>query len=190
IRCPSRVPGLILTSNGSVRSTVPSPWQVGQEEMFFPVPWQRGHCTLNFIRPPVCSIVPLPWHCGHVPVASTNPFPLHVAQVSRCAMLSFITPPRIAVQNGTLTWYSRSVPGSGPSSAATPAPPRSKILEKISRKPPPPAELAEVFLPRPPPSNRSEKSNPPKSKCTPPAPAEPVAPCCPPGNPPGAPPCR
>ena len=47
---------------------------------------------------------------------SMKPWPWQVAQASRRAMLSFITPPRIAVQNGTLTWYSRSLPGSGPSS--------------------------------------------------------------------------
>ena len=151
-------------------------------EMFFPVPWHRGHCTLNFIRPPVCSMVPLPWHCGQVPGASTNPDPWHVPQVSRRAMFRLHHAPRIAVQNGTLTWYSRSEPGSGASCAA--APPRSNMLEKMSRNPPPPP-AEELFFPRPPPSNRSEKSNPPKSKWTPPAPAEPGPEGCPPGYPPG-----
>ena len=47
-------------------------------------------------------------------------------------MFRRITPPRIAVQKGTLTWYSRSDPGSGPSCTAPPRPP--KIPEKISRK--------------------------------------------------------
>src|SRR5580704_6109070 len=164
MRCPSRVPALIRISSGSVRSIVPSPWHTGQVEIFLPVPWQRGHVTLNFIRPPVCSIVPLPWHCGHCPGASMKPLPWQFPQTSRRVILSFITPPRIAVQNGTLTWYSRSLPGSGPSSTGSPRPPPVKMLEKISLNPPPlplPPELL-----RPPeraPSNKSEKSNPPKS---------------------------
>src|SRR5712675_3100233 len=180
------------TSSGSVRGTVPSPWHVGQTDTFFPVPWHRGHCTLNFMRPPVCEIWPVPLHCGHLPGASRTPCPLQLAQTSWREILRRITPPRIAVQKGTLTWYSRSVPGSGPpSSVAAPRPPPVKILEKISRKPPP---LPEALRPPPrPPSNMSEKSNPPKSKWTPPAPADP-APCAPenPSKPPapGCPPPR
>src|SRR5271155_5720716 len=181
IRCPSRVPPLIRISRGSVRSILPSPWHTGHVEVFLPVPWHRGHVTLNFIRPPDCSIVPLPWHCGHSPGASINPLPWQFPQTSRRAIFSFITPPRIAVQNGTLTWYSRSLPASGPSSTASPRPPPLKMLEKISRNPPeevdPPVDFRPAPPPRPP-SNRSEKSNPPKSTF-------PAAPGCrPPEKPP------
>ena len=70
------------------------------------------------------------------------PLPWQFPQTSRRAIFSFITPPRIAVQNGTLTWYSRSLPGSGPSSAASPRPPPVKMLEKISRNPPLPHSIS------------------------------------------------
>src|SRR4029079_818574 len=141
IRWPSRVPPLILTSSGWTRSTLPSPWHTGHVEIFFPVPWQRGHCTLNFMRPPVCSIVPLPLHCGHLPGASIYPCPRQLLHASRRVMFSCITPPRIAVQNGTLTSYSRSFPGSGPSSACALLPPPLNIDPKMSRNPPPPLPL-------------------------------------------------
>ena len=48
-------------------------------------------------------------------------------------MFSRMTPPRMAVQKGTLTWYSRSEPGSGPSCTVAPRPPN--MPEKISLKP-------------------------------------------------------
>ena len=54
-------------------------------------------------------------------------------------MFNRMTPPRIAVQKGTLTWYSRSDPGSGPSCAAPPRPPN--MPEKMSLKPPLPVLL-------------------------------------------------
>ena len=58
---------------------MPSPWHTGHVEIFLPVPWQRGHCTLNFMRPPVCVIWPLPLHCGHLPGASSVPVPMAIA---------------------------------------------------------------------------------------------------------------
>src|SRR5205085_11284179 len=93
IRCPSRVPALIRTSRGSVLVTTPSPRQLGQLERFFPVPWQRGHCTLNFIRPPVCVICPLPPHSGHFPGDSMAPSPWHCGQTSWRVIFNRITPP-------------------------------------------------------------------------------------------------
>src|SRR5207237_1947826 len=129
---------LMRASIGSVRLTTPSPWHTGHDETFLPVPWHRGQVTLNFIRPPVCSIVPLPLHCGHTPGCSITPLPWQFAHTSWRVILSRMTPPRIAVQNGTLTWYSRSLPGSGPSCATAPPRPPPNMLEKMSRKPPPP----------------------------------------------------
>ena len=40
--------------------TVPSPWQVGQSLVIFPVPPQRGQVMLNFMRPPICVTLPVP----------------------------------------------------------------------------------------------------------------------------------
>src|SRR5450755_3959223 len=183
MRCPSRVPALMRTSSGSDFATMSSPWHVGHVVRFFPVPWHRGHCTLNFMRPPVCVICPVPLHSGHFPGASSDPCPWQVAQVSCREIFSFITPPRIAVQNGTLTWYSRSLPGSGPSFAGSPRPPPVTLFEKISRNPPPPAPLELLRPPGRAPSKRSEKSKPPKSTFVPAPGWRP-----PPGNPPPKPP--
>ena len=48
-------------------------------------------------------------------------------------MFRRITAPRMACQKPTLTWYSRSVPGSGCSSTAAPPRPPLNMLEKMSR---------------------------------------------------------
>src|SRR5258708_19720085 len=115
-------------SSGALRSTLPSPWQTGQVEIFLPVPWQRGQVTLNFIRPPVCSIVPLPWHCGHCPGTSIYPLPSQFPQTSRRAIFSFITPPRIPVPNAPFTSHSTPLPVPLPSPPPPPLPPPLTIL--------------------------------------------------------------
>src|SRR3954468_4938152 len=161
MRWPSRVPAFTRTSRGSVRSTAPSPWHTGHGGCTLPVPPQRGQATLNFIPPPDCVIWPLPWHCGHVVGVPTTPLPWQLVQVSSRVMFRRITAPRIASQKPTYTWYSRSVPRSGPTSVAAPPRPPPKMLEKISRKPPPPPD-------RPPAPPRSEKSKPLKSNPCPP----------------------
>ena len=66
ILCPSRVPGLIRNSSGSVRYTTPSPWHVAHAFCALPLPPQCGHWMLNFIRPPICVTCPVPWHSGQV----------------------------------------------------------------------------------------------------------------------------
>ncbi len=78
-------------------------------------------------------------------------------------MLSFITVPLIACQKPTFTWYSRSLPGSGRAAASARPPPPPKMLEKMSRNPPP---LPALRPAAPAPSEKSLKSKPPKSKGT------------------------
>jgi len=46
------------------------PWQDRAGGNVLSGPVTAREATLNFMRPPVCSIVPLPLHCGHTPGAS------------------------------------------------------------------------------------------------------------------------
>src|SRR5262249_41128817 len=119
-------------------------------------------------------ISPVPLHSGQVVGFPTIPLPLHVEQTSCRVTLNRKTVPLIACQNATVTWYSRSLPGSGPCGSRAPP---LKIEEKISRKPP------DRFCP-PAPLVKSEKSKPLKSNGT-----SCVRPCAPapPGNPPNPP---
>src|SRR5205807_4396450 len=144
----------------SLHDALPISRQTGHLSCALPVPWQSGHSRLNFIRPPVWVTCPLPPQRGQAPDFPTNPFPLQLEQLSWRAISSRITVPRMASQKLTLTWYSRSEPGSGSLPAAS-APRFPKMLEKMSCKPPPPpVRLA-------PPPVKPLKSNPPKSKGAP-----------------------
>jgi len=58
------------TSSGSVAANCALAMAGGQVEIFLPVPWQCGQATLNFMRPPVCVIWPVPLHSEHFPGAS------------------------------------------------------------------------------------------------------------------------
>ena len=114
IRCPSRVPALMRNSSGSRFVSTPAPSHVLHSFCTLPLPPQRGHWMLNFIRPPICVTWPDPWHSGHSIAPPTTARPLHVGHCSWRWISSRVTPPRIAVQKSISTWYSRSVPGCGP----------------------------------------------------------------------------
>src|ERR1017187_10114325 len=170
-------------SRGSRRVTTPSPPQVVHAFCTLPVPLQRGHWMLNFIRPPICVTWPVPPHSGQSTLPPVVDLPLHPGHVSCRSISSRATPPRTADQKSTLTWYSRSVPGRGPREAAL-CPPE-KIPPKMSRKLPPNLPPACSCAPpraRSPPW-KPEKSNPSKSNGTSCAP-RPPRPAPPPENPP------
>ena len=185
MRWPSRVPALMRTSSGSVFVTVPSPWQVGQVVRFLPVPWQRGHCTLNFMRPPVCVICPVPLHSGHLPGASRKPWPWQVRAdiLARDVQAHHAAADRRPERNVDLIFEI----GAGLRAFLRGAPPRRrrKFLPKMSRKLPPPP-LPPLASPRwrcrPCQKNRSRRNR--NGTPWPPSPEHP------PGKPPGNPPRR
>ena len=90
-------------SSGSRRVITPSPSQVAHAFCTLPVPPQRGHWMLNFIRPPICVTCPEPWHSGHSMLPPVVDFPLQVGHASWRSISSRATPPRTADQKSTLT---------------------------------------------------------------------------------------
>ena len=156
-------PALMRTFSDSLRSTRPSPWQTGQTVRFLPLPPQRGQVTLNFMLPLFCVICPF--------AVALRTFAGLFDEALAVAIAADLEPRDVELQLGALDRLPEADVhlvfqiGAGladAASASTP-PPRPKMLEKMSRNPPPvPARRPAA----PAPSAKSLKSKPLKSKGT------------------------
>ena len=125
--------GTVMATRFSVR-TSPAPLQVGHGwEGTRPRPRHWGHGRFTAKPPWPNEMVPRPLHSGQVDHVAPGapPLPLQVGHDSVTGIVTVIFPPMAATRNGTSTTASSESPR-----VSGWRPPRPKIEEKMSPKPP------------------------------------------------------